>query len=165
MADWKSAQSKAQSVLDEYGFKEPLVDVYRIAQDNDIKIVPIIPDGGGREFSGFLDSNGEKPIIYVNASEPPARQNWTIAHELGHYFLKHKPDHWGIAWRDQTYEEKDQYEQEADFFAACLLIPRAMLTKAMEKYKLKAEDYTLLAKMFGVSPRAMKNRIDFLHLK
>jgi Zn-dependent peptidase ImmA (M78 family) len=165
MTDWQKAQTTAQSTLDKYGFKEPLVDVYKIAQDNAIRIIPIIPEPGGREFSGFLDSNGERPVIYVNADESPARQNWTIAHELGHYFLKHESDHWGIAWRDQTYEEKDQYEQEADFFAACLLVPKGMLIKVMEKYKLKPEDYLLLAKMFGVSPQAMKNRIGFLRLK
>lgn len=165
MADWSAAKQQAQALLDEYDFKSPFIDVYKIAEDKGIRIIPILPQAGEREFSGFLNSNGEKPIIYVNANEPVTRQTWTIAHELGHYFLGHKPDNWGINWRDQSPEEKNEYEQAADYFAACLLIPKAMLSSMMAKYKLKKEDYALLAELFGVSPTAMRNRLDFLRLQ
>lgn len=164
MANWDEAKSKATELLNEFGFKDPFVDVYKIAEKYGIEIIPMIPDPDVREFSGFLDNNDEKPTIYVNASESVTRQNWTIAHELGHFFLNHKPDQWGIAWRDQTYEEKDEFEQEADYFAACLLIPETMLKKVMNRYKLTRDDFVLLAKMFGVSQKAMKNRLDFLRV-
>ncbi len=164
MANWNGARTKAIELLNEFGFKDPFVDVYKVAEKYEIKIIPIIPEPNKREFSGFLDSNGAKPVIYVNANESVTRQTWTVAHELGHYFLSHKPDQWGIAWRDQSYEEKDEFEQAADFFAACLLIPETMLKKVMNRYKLTKEDFVLLAEMFGVSQQAMKNRIDFLHV-
>lgn len=165
MADLDAAQRSAQAVLDEYGFEDPFVDVYKIAADKGIDIIPVVPQPGDKEFSGFLDSNGDQPEIYINAQEPVARQTWTIGHELGHYFLGHKPDNWGINWRDQTSEEKNEFERAADHFAANLLIPQTMLTSTMAKYKLQKEDYALLAELFGVSQSAMKNRLDFLQIQ
>lgn len=162
MADWNKAKATAQEILEKYKFKEPFIDVFKIAKDEGIEIVPIEPEQDQRQFSGFLDKNGDKPKIYVNATEDVRRQTWTVAHELGHYFLKHEPDNWGINWRDQSVEEKNNYEQEADYFSACLLIPEKMLKKVMDEYKLKTEDFSLLAELFGVSPSAMKHRLSFL---
>ncbi|HSE29265.1 MAG TPA: ImmA/IrrE family metallo-endopeptidase [Candidatus Saccharimonadales bacterium] len=161
VADWKRVENKAHEILNKFNIKEPLIDVYSIADAEGININPVIP-GEDHEFSGFLDSNGEKPVMYVNADESVTRQNWTIAHELGHYYLQHKPDEWGIAWRNQS--DKNEFEQEADYFAACLLVPEQMLRSLMRKFKLKAEDSLLLSQMFGVSERAMKNRLNFLRI-
>lgn len=161
LANWKKVEDKAQEILNRFNIKEPLVDVYSIADAEGININPVIP-GEDHEFSGFLDSNGEKPVMYVNAGESVARQNWTIAHELGHYYLQHEPDEWGIAWRDQS--DKNEFEQEADYFAACLLVPEQMLRDLMRKFKLKPEDSLLLSQMFGVSEQAMKNRLNSLRI-
>ncbi|MGF7229133.1 MAG: ImmA/IrrE family metallo-endopeptidase [Candidatus Saccharibacteria bacterium] len=158
-------QSKADKVLKTNRVLEPFVDVYAIAQREGIKLIPLIPSPSDREFSGFLDTNGDKPVIYVNATEPVADQTWTIAHELGHYYLGHKPDNWGINWRHpQANDAKDEFEQASDYFAACLLIPAQLLRKVMKKYKLTNDDFTLLSEMFGVSPQAMHDRLILLHL-
>lgn len=161
LANQKTVENKAQEILKRFNIKEPLVDVYSIADAEGIAINPVIP-AEEHEFSGFLDSNGEKPVMYVNASESVTRQNWTIAHELGHYYLQHEPDEWGIAWRDQS--DKNEFEQEADYFAACLLVPEQMLRNLMRKFKLKPEDSLLLSQMFGVSEQAMKNRLNSLRI-
>lgn len=38
-------------------------------------------------LSGFLYRDSNKSVIGVNTSHPPALQNFTIAHELGHLML------------------------------------------------------------------------------
>jgi Zn-dependent peptidase ImmA (M78 family) len=44
----------------------------------------------GQKLSGFLDTENEE--ICYEENELQARQNFTIAHELGHYFLHYLPD-------------------------------------------------------------------------
>ena len=61
-------------------------------------------------------------------------QNFSVAHELGHYYL---PGHIDAVLADGVHESRagfgsgDRYEMEADHFAATLLMPRALFTKAM----------------------------------
>jgi Zn-dependent peptidase ImmA (M78 family) len=44
----------------------------------------------GQKLSGFLDTENEE--ICYEESEKQSRQNFTIAHELGHYFLHYTPE-------------------------------------------------------------------------
>jgi len=64
---------------------------------------------------GFTGREGDKYIIYYNDDPaiPAARKRFTIAHELGHYVLKHKVD-------------GDKEEREANCFARNLLAPRLL---------------------------------------
>jgi Zn-dependent peptidase ImmA (M78 family) len=160
-ANWDKAKEAASAVLEKSGARQPFVDVYSIAELEGIQIIPIEPESPYQDVSGFLNSNGDKPVIYVNANNSPQRQAFTIAHELGHYFLGHTPDEWGINRRPAAYTQaKPSSEQEADCFAANLLMPANMVKKQMRAYKLTPENYDILAGLFGVSPSAMKNRLS-----
>ena len=163
MADWQKCLAMARKVLNDNGVTEPFVDVMAIARKVGIEIRPTHFDADHEFISGFLDNREHPPAMYINDDEEVGRQMFTIAHELGHYFLKHPPNEWGVHRRDVRYlEAKDDSENEADYFAACLLMPEEFIEKQKKKFHLTDQDYALLAGMFGVTPSAMRKRLMLL---
>lgn len=161
--DWKKSKQTAQRLLDKYGSKVPPINVFDIASDEGLEIVYFKPDGEFHDVSGLLDKEDRK--IYLNVEEPAERQTYTIAHELGHYLLDHKPDEYGVYKRHSfTDVDKPGAEKEADKFAAELLMPESMVTSTMKQYDLTRLDAQILAKLFGVSRSAMTFRLKSLGL-
>jgi len=70
-----------------------------------------VPDlqSEGRALSGLLDPEAQE-ILYEE-KEYPQRQNFTIAHELGHYFLHYLPA--AEASNQLTLFASDEYEETA----------------------------------------------------
>jgi Zn-dependent peptidase ImmA (M78 family) len=160
-ANWTTVKAKAKNVRKKYVNDGPPVNVFDIAMQEGINIVYFTPDQNTADISGFLEKNSK--TVYLNTEESSARQNFTLAHELAHYFLEHKPDEYGVYKRNSLYsEKKPEKEQEADLFAAELLMPKSMITKAQKEYGLSDSDSTALAALFGVSPPAMKYRLRSL---
>lgn len=102
--------------------------------------------------------------IYINESRADelaanvGLKNFTIAHELGHWTL-HK---------NLVGKSSKQIEREADWFAACLLMPEKWVREEFSKFQvwLPAEmKVDSLAKMFCVSKKAMKIRLSQRELK
>jgi Zn-dependent peptidase ImmA (M78 family) len=66
-------------------------------------------------------------IAYATHIESPGFPNFSIAHELGHYFLEGHvdavigPD--GVHRSHAGFSSDDRYELEAEHFAAALLMP------------------------------------------
>lgn len=83
--------------------------------------------------SGFLDI--EERTIYVNAKDNFQRRMFTLAHEIGHFILhkdilEKEPGKYELVYRSQTLEgAPDPIEQQANCFAAHLLVPKTMLDK------------------------------------
>lgn len=133
IAHTATARKKARQVLSERGITSPPVPVSDIARHEGFTV---------RRSSALGDLRARllDDLIEVNAAEPPVAQRFSIAHELGHYFL-------GSAHGDDT-----SVEREADAFAGELLIPGFMLSAAI------ATDTSLrrLARRFGVSTSALR---------
>lgn len=75
-----------------------------------------------------------KRVIFVNGKESPRRQLFTVAHEIGHFIL-HCNDESNFYERYMT-DKKDnvepnqkKMEDDADYFAASLLLPRNILVQ------------------------------------
>ena len=75
-------------------------------------------------------------IVYATHINNIGFQNFSVAHELGHYFL---PGHIDAVFADGNVHKShagflsgDRYEMEADHFAASLLMPRSLFTDAMQ---------------------------------
>lgn len=89
--------------------------------------------GNHFEVAGTFDRS--KNVISVSRKFPVPVMRFTAAHEVGHWLL-HPIER---AHRDRPIKElspykvtRDPLEREADYFAACYLIPRGLLTKAMQ---------------------------------
>lgn len=113
-------------------------------------------------ISGILVKNSEESFsILVNASEPWERQRFTVAHELGHYFLHRDLLHVGGEIKDRYILKaegvSDEKEEEANQFAAAFLMPFDKVADAMNSGKT---DVDSLAKHFGVNVIAMGNRLQ-----
>lgn len=144
------ALEKAKQVLDDNFVIEPPVDVYQLAVNSGLDIrIGLFPDDY-RTVSGFINIENGSPVMYVNQDDASNRQKFTIAHELGHWLLhedeiRTNPER-AVLFRMAIGESnKDPIEQQANAFAAELLVPMDMFEKV--KFKSVKE----LAELFEVS--------------
>lgn len=146
----------------------------KITEDHaDLEIVLVDVAQGISGAIIFLSDINRFRII-INKNKPATRQNFTIAHEIGHYFL-HKDkikinenllvdgenslDGSNILFRlDAT--ETTLIETEANNFAAALIMP----TKLVQDAWLSLKDVEECAKIFNVSVSAMSIRLERLKL-
>nr|WP_314877468.1 ImmA/IrrE family metallo-endopeptidase [uncultured Pseudomonas sp.] len=81
-----------------------------------------------------------KPSVMINSAIPPARQRFTLAHELGHIIIP-----WHIGTFVSHLDAEDEYEYgvmegEANRFAAELLLPSAWLMEKFDEYEVQDFD-------------------------
>jgi Zn-dependent peptidase ImmA (M78 family) len=160
----KGIQQKADAVLQSHGIIAPFVNAFDVAAREGIAVkLRIFPSD--KPISGFYYDPGK--TIYVNSQEPPQRQLFTVAHELGHYFLEHQPNSDGKHERASGLVKPTSYstsEADADFFAANLLMPEKLVRAEVKKFPYAVDLPSLLAMRFGVSPSAMIRRLKYLNL-
>jgi Zn-dependent peptidase ImmA (M78 family) len=130
------AEATARRVLHELGIASLPIDPIRIAEEHSIMVEAKSTQNEG--FSGMLARVGETfGIMYATHLENEGFERFSIAHELGHYFL---PDHVqqvlreGVHRSHANFSSGDPYEQEADAFAAALLTPEPLFRTAMSRY-------------------------------
>lgn len=111
------------------------MDPRRIAQDEDIHIIPKRPDQPGVS-GGIIFSDAGVAIFHSTDVASLGFQRFTIAHELGHYFLDGHPEeiqkvasvHVSRAGFTQG---NNSIELEADHFASGLLMPTGLVRRAL----------------------------------
>ena len=139
--------------------------------------LPVIYTDLGDDVSGLLVSNGAESCIVVNKDDHPHRRRFTIAHEIGHFCLKHQfePGEHVHVDRGNFISKRglrssagvDPKEIEANQFAANLLMPALLLRRtitAMHVANLHDHHVKKLADDFKVSEQAMTIRLDGLGL-
>jgi len=133
--NWKSiVKLTARQVL--YDYKIPICPadhLMHILQGEDIKLIELDIDDDSCGL--YCEEAGEKKI-YINSNMGEGRRNFTIAHELGHYFLKHELNGYCQLFRDlqNMDHKKDPQEVEANYFAACLLMPSDLVLKVFNSF-------------------------------
>jgi Zn-dependent peptidase ImmA (M78 family) len=157
------------ALLEENGIKEAPVSVSQIAKAKGARIFVDALDG---DLSGFLYRDKEQAVIGVNTSHAPVRQTFTIAHELGHLLLHdqeqlHVDREFRVRLRsDVSSQGIDEAEQEANFFAASILMPREFIERDLadkEFMDLLDDDFLReLARKYGVSAQALAIRLKTL---
>lgn len=97
-------------------------------------------------------------LIIINATDPHERQRFSLAHELFHIinYWTGPRLHPGTPW----VSARTQAERLADYFAGCLLMPGAEITRLAHAGATPQE----LAKAFEVSVRAIGVRLSQLGL-
>ena len=132
----------ARKILKESGSLKVPIDVNKIADFYGFRVALL--DQPSEKFSGITHKT--KKAIGINKNHHPVRQRFSLAHELGHYFLDHP-----TADEELPSEEGDQerniYESEANEFAGELLVPREVLKSSLMEHK----DIESLKKLFNVS--------------
>lgn len=116
------------------------------------------------KISGFIKQIESGTIcICVNKSHAPNRKRFTVAHELGHYFLHRDRLAVGIIDGILNREQgtTDPIEYEANEFAADLLMPEEMFRELWAKQECSV---SFIADFFLVSESAIITRARFLKL-
>ncbi len=130
--------------------------------------------GGEVGYVDFWDVNSaggalivdDKGRMKVNIPQHTSsvRDNFTIAHELGHYFLHFLPVRDNLK-SGQVFEANrygsDRVEWEANWFASAFLMPEHEFKKSYSSHK---GNIFAVADHFSVSPRAAEIRAKRLQL-
>lgn len=143
----------------------PALALHGIAKQEGIRYL-YRPLPNDPKLSGELIYKNEQKGILINTHiNSPRRHTFTFAHELGHYFLEHRPEYvrdgvtgFWCSIEDVTYGKR-QKEQEANAVAVELLMPESQFRPSMAGAPF---DFTLirtLAREYQVSKQACGYRI------
>jgi len=123
--------------------------------------VAVIELGAG--FDGLAAFSEEVKLIVLGASHIPARQRFTLAHELGHLLAGDDQEvHLDRDVYDRT-QSKDPSELRANAFASAFLMPEGLLRAAVDSVGLTEHTFVALACDLMVTPSALAYRL--LHLR
>lgn len=162
-----SIDARATTILEELGATSYPVDPVAIASLHDIGVHAATFKNN--RISGAISKRGSETRIFVNVSDSSTRKRFTIAHELGHFFL-HFPNIDGEVvdmdvdlFRGSstvTDVRRRKQEREANRFAAALLMPAGWVKKEWSA----SRSISATARAFGVSDDAMFLRLEELGL-
>ena len=147
-------ENTTQQLLDKTGQLDVFpVSLTKIINDMGFVVKRFDPqvNAGFENISGMIDK--EKKVIYINDADPSYRKRFTLAHEVGHFVLKHK----AVKDYGTSNFSNNSEEIEADLFAANLLMPHKEFLKVYS-YLNTSE----IAAYFGVSRAAIGIRADQL---
>lgn len=157
----RASRQKAIDILGLCKIDSTPIDLDAIAKKLGLQIVPYeFPDSMS---ALFLIEEGIR-AIGVNKNHSMVRQRFSVAHELGHFVSGHEDfSHDNVEHIDREKKYLNRFhrmEEEADEFAAELLMPEFLLNK---DFSLLNGDIEALAKKYEVSQQAMT--IQLINLK
>jgi Zn-dependent peptidase ImmA (M78 family) len=168
--DKKEIAKIAKKIIEEYSPNDLSVDPAKIALKLGIPVREVeFKSYMNDSISGGIIKEKDSIKIYVSNSDAMNRKRFTIAHELGHYFLNHLENkgEYVDLHRGALYTNNPD-EIDADEFAACLLMEA---DQVKSKYKIlknvgfqEESIIARLANVFIVSPAAMRTRLKNLEL-
>ncbi len=129
------AEQTAGQVIDRLRPVSLPICPFRVAKSADIEVAS--RDSNKPGVSGFLMRVGDQfGIYYATHIKNDGFIRFSIAHELGHYFLPGHPEALfpngdGIHESHSGLFSGKSYERQADFFAASLLMPEDLFREAM----------------------------------
>lgn len=158
------AEATANAVLRHMKIDGLRIDPELIAANKNILVKP--KPGTAPGVSGMLIKAGDEfGIMYATNIPSRGFQRFSISHELGHYFLEGHPEALladGIHQSRAGFVSADPYEQEADFFAAALLMPEIPFRKAIDEHDAGLTCVEALCKVCETSLTATAIRYNSL---
>jgi transcriptional regulator with XRE-family HTH domain len=142
--DWPGSPASAREALGP-GFVRPFAD--RLEKHLGVDVVRVAELSTAYSFTV-----GGRPVIALPATGNWFRENWDIAHELGHLIGGHHDG--GL-----TQADADQHETAANAFAAELLLPAEDLM-SVEWDSTGDEELAVLVWSWGVSTDALCRRLS-----
>ena len=137
-------EQRANDILRTYGITEkPFLHIREMCDREAIRIRKA-------KFSHSMDGafsviQNEK-YIFINPEMMKERQNFTKAHELGHYYLNHHLEAGNAIYCNNLHENENDHqhlpriETEANYFATYFLMPEHMVRK----------EYQSIARVMGI---------------
>lgn len=132
----RAIEAKAEDLLRETEVTSLPVNPIQIAECLGIQVTA--KPSSIKGASGWLIRSGDEfGIVYATYIDSIGFQHFSIAHELGHYMLDGHPEHVfrnGIEHASRAgFEATDHIEREADYFAACLLMPKHLCKQLISR--------------------------------
>lgn len=158
---WSNTGAKrAREARAELGFagEGPLPDVLEATEHGGAHVVLIgLPEG----LAGAYISKPDCPLLFVNGNQAIARQRFTLAHEFGHFRMRHR----SVVDKQVAISGylHDPDEVCANAFAAEFLMPRdAIAAWASDNVRnaVTLEHVVLLASEYGVSAQAARYALE-----
>lgn len=144
------ATKAGEKCAKDFEISELPVDPFAIAEKLDIEVRTLDSNTPGVSgmlmFESLTNSFG---IMHATYIDNKGFQNFCVAHELGHY---HLPGHHerllseGVHISKGGFHSNDRFELEADHFAAGLLMPSFLFSKAIDKLQSGIEAILMLSK-------------------
>jgi Zn-dependent peptidase ImmA (M78 family) len=169
-----TARTAAERLASRLAINAAPVNVHKIAAELGLSIVS---EDLGSDVSALLVTDGKSSIIGVHERHAPTRQRFSIAHEIGHFVLRHQfePGEHVHVDRGRYISERglkssagvDAKEIEANQFAASLLMPAKLVRAHVARFgkgPLLEDEVRELAREFQVSEQAMTIRLSALGL-
>lgn len=133
---YRFATRAAEQLIQQLKITALPIDPFVIAREHKIEVIAKPSTKSG--VSGMLIRVGNNFVIgYATHIDNIGFQRFSVSHELGHYFLPGHPD--AVFATGNTHEShagfnsSNQYEIEADHFAAGLLMPSHLFTPALRR--------------------------------
>lgn len=125
----------------------------------------IVAEEGRKEIMGIKTDK----LIGVNSDRTLEWKRFIIAHEIGHYILHFREKNLKGLYAHRDHKRgHNELENEADFFAANLLMPRESFenkyNEIKQVYKNNKEIVDVLSKHFLVTIRMTERRVEELGL-
>lgn len=118
----------------------------------------------GEGFDGLAVASDQVKLVLVSVTMVPARQRFTLAHELGHLLAG---DDQEVHVDPDVYDKskrREPSEVRANAFAASFLMPRERLERWVAQHGLDTGSFARLVHALGVSPSALAWRMKELRL-
>src|SRR5581483_1673556 len=148
------AELQANRLLEHFAVTSAAVPEEIISELPRIRVIhePLPVSGAAHWANGYW-------LITLNADEPTSRQRFSLVHEFKHV-LDHTTE--GHLYHDRPFQTAyEQAERVADYFAACLLMPKRVVKRL---WCQRQQNIIELAEKLQVSPAALRYRLDQLGL-
>lgn len=171
--DKSMIETQVSALLKEYGYdpqKDDYIDVVDFAQKFGFVVLNAEleknEDGfliihEGKTSENELNTESDK-MIGVNSNRSLSWKRFIIAHELGHSILHYKAGE--VYLHRDNRKGKDSEENEADYFAASLLMPKKSFKRLYEQYCESGMNRTAaclqLSNLYKVPLDSVSRRID-----
>lgn len=158
-----NTEERAEEILTKYSGGNIPINVLEIAK----RATVLVKYAPSTKFSGLLYRKDNTAFMAISSSESNVRQRFTIAHELGHFFLHPQKDTF-VEFRDNEKNiARGIKEVQANQFAAALLMPKRPIERDVQNFKetgITKSAAEFLAKKYYVSEEAMTFRLMNLNL-
>lgn len=147
-----------------------IIDLFKECERNGYKLLRY-PLGNSADL-GFTIKKDNDIVIFTNSCSRLSREIFTLAHEIGHAILHLKNTNSFIDDKATINgNSTDEKEQEANYFAACLLMPLDDVTRFIDleipnfkEQGLSAMDIARVMSEFSVSFDMALNRLESLKI-